>query len=32
MIIGSIMLVLLWVVIIAFVLGAVVLMFRSTGR
>ncbi len=32
MIIGWIMLVVLWAVIIAFVLGAVVFMFRSAGR
>ncbi len=32
MIIGSIMLVLLWAVIIVFVLGAVVSVFRSAGR
>ncbi len=32
MIIGWIMLIVLWVVIIGFALGAVVFMFKSTGR
>jgi flagellar basal body-associated protein FliL len=32
MVIGWIMLIVLWVVIIAFALGAIVFMFRSAGR
>jgi len=32
MIVGWIMLIVLWIVIIGFVLGAIAFMFRSTGR